>query len=134
MKICRVCEIEKDTSEYYSGHAQCKSCVCKKVRHRRAITDSVREYDRQRANQPHRLLLQAKITKRTRERNPEAYKARTAVSNAVRDKRLVKPSICSNCNQEKRLAGHHEDYSKPLDVIWLCYQCHARHHHAKDTK
>jgi ribosomal protein S27AE len=40
--------------------------------------------------------------------------------------RLVKQPCekCGNENTEK----HHEDYSKPLEVIWLCRQCHLDHH------
>lgn len=31
---------------------------------------------------------------------------------------------CGDLNSQK----HHEDYSKPLDVTWLCRKCHLAHH------
>ena len=34
------------------------------------------------------------------------------------------PCKCGNINVE----AHHEDYSKPLEVIWLCRECHLEHH------
>lgn len=40
---------------------------------------------------------------------------------------IVKPKKCSICNITKKLDGHHEDYSKPLEVIWMCRLCHKRH-------
>lgn len=48
-------------------------------------------------------------------------KARYAVKKGI----LVKPKWCEVCNLVKPLQGHHEDYSKPLEVIWLCTGCHA---------
>lgn len=58
-------------------------------------------------------------------------RARLAVTNAVRDGVLFKPGRCEKCNEpfEKHLLhGHHEDYSKPLEVEWLCSKCHGKRH------
>ena len=45
--------------------------------------------------------------------------------------RITRPSHCSQCNARGLIEGHHEDYSKPLDVIWLCKQCHWKIHFPK---
>jgi ribosomal protein S27AE len=34
---------------------------------------------------------------------------------------------CIRCGEEKSLA-HHEDYDKPLEVMWLCQPCHKQRH------
>lgn len=34
---------------------------------------------------------------------------------------------CVVCGEIKSQA-HHEDYSKPLDVVWLCSRCHGKIH------
>ncbi len=62
--------------------------------------------------------------------NPEKRAAHIAVGNAVRDGKLFKPDSCDDCEMPGRLDGHHEDYSKPLDVDWLCRKCHLARHKA----
>lgn len=58
-------------------------------------------------------------------------RARSAVKNALRAGKLV-PQPCETCGNDKSEA-HHEDYSKPLSVTWLCRLHHAeRHGHAID--
>jgi hypothetical protein len=47
---------------------------------------------------------------------------------AIRDKRIEKPEKCSVCQKQCKLHGHHHDYTKPLEVIWLCPQCHVNTH------
>lgn len=56
--------------------------------------------------------------------------AHDAVYKAIRSGELVR----GRCEQENegdcsgRIEGHHDDYSKPLDVRWLCVSHHRRFH------
>ena len=48
---------------------------------------------------------------------------------AVRSGDLVRPKNCKRCGSNKhKIHGHHSDYDKPLDVIWLCPKCHIAEH------
>ena len=62
-------------------------------------------------------------TRLHRERYPDKYRARTAVGNAVRDGRLTREP-CEACGTTERVEAHHDDYSKPLEVRWLCKAHH----------
>lgn len=66
--------------------------------------------------------------RRARALEPEKVRARSRVNRAVRDGRLVKPEACSRCGATQRIEAHHEDYSRPLDVTWMCARCHRRVH------
>jgi len=61
--------------------------------------------------------------------NQAHYLANKPKHNArVRLQRLVKAGIikklpCERCGNEKS-QGHHPDYSKPLEVVWLCQSHH----------
>lgn len=63
-------------------------------------------------------------------------KARRILNNAVRGGRVKKPSNCKLLNKSfdeclGRIEGHHEDYLKPLKVLWFCRLHHERRHRAK---
>lgn len=68
-----------------------------------------------------------------RKNNPQKYKARYKLRNAVIKGLVVKPTKCEICNATKDLEGHHPDYSKPLDVIWMCKDCHVEEHIKEGT-
>lgn len=60
--------------------------------------------------------------------NPEKISAQRKVRAAIKSGRLIRPSICEVCKKPSSVHGHHEDYSKPLEVIWMCHYCHLYHH------
>ncbi len=64
--------------------------------------------------------------KESKRRDPVKTKAQTAVSNAIRDGRLLRQP-CATCGAP-RAEAHHDDYSRPLDVLWLCKTHHTEEH------
>lgn len=67
--------------------------------------------------------------KRSRENDqarPDKRRARGAVERALKRGTLAREP-CTVCGKQK-VEGHHEDYSKPLNVIWLCPAHHKRLH------
>ena len=140
------------------GHLNhCKVCKkAAAIKNREANVDYYREYDRQRANNPDRVEARKEYAKTEayreshnkanrkyneankeknadrlreyRKLNPEKDKARYMISYAVKKGDLIKPKNCEDCGEETSLHGHHEDYSKPLDVIWVCPKCHGFRH------
>jgi len=54
-------------------------------------------------------------------------RAHGAVHRAIKRGEL-RPRPCELCGTTIKVDSHHEDYSKPLDVRWLCESCHAKEH------
>ena len=46
---------------------------------------------------------------------------------ALKEGRLKKPNNCQECGCESKIEGHHQDYFKPLSVLWLCRKCHGKY-------
>jgi hypothetical protein len=63
------------------------------------------------------------------ELNPEAKMKANARSYAhvYRDRGYIAKSNCIECGSPDSQM-HHEDYSKPIDVTWLCRPCHLKIH------
>lgn len=133
MAVCIECADEKAADQFYahpqmaSGHVNvCKDCHKRRMRDRSRSSPSVQEYDRARAKTPERKSKAKAYQQQYRARFPLADKARAAVGRAVRSGKLKKLA-CEFCGRED-VHAHHKDYSRPLDVIWLCPKCHHRLH------
>src|SRR5690554_1566018 len=157
MKACFKCGAEKPLSDFYKhpkmadGHVnKCKECNKRDVyENREARKDYYLVYDRNRPNREERAI---KDNERRRlkyatdpeyrrkiletkalwdERNKLKRRAHCAVSNALRDGKIFKPTSCEHCGtSEKKIQAHHWSYAPEhwLDVIWLCTRCHGKEH------
>ncbi len=77
----------------------------------------------------HRTELASKEKARHRAKYPEREAARTTAQKAIKTGVLV-PQPCEICQCEDHIESHHDDYSKPLDVRWLC----TKHHRLIDRE
>lgn len=62
--------------------------------------------------------------------NKHKKRAKDAVYRAVLNGTLTRPHTCTLCLNVD-VEAHHEDYSKPLDVLWLCPRHHAELHRVR---
>lgn len=152
---CTRCGETKPITEFHrnkasaTGHvSRCKSCIAHlnhlhhiknadRIRARRMATYAAnREVFAQRwakwytANQSRRSKSETARAAQWVKDHPEAAtiirRSISAVQQALRTGRLIRPAACEQCGRICKPQGAHHDYSLPLDVRWLCRSCHSR--------
>lgn len=135
MKVCTKCGVEKSVDMFHERtfsngtkrpSSWCKACqnrltairaannpatVARRMEWRRTKKGQG-TYRRYRANEGNKIKLQAQ----------------KKVWWAIKSGNLVRPECCTKCGERKKVQGHHRDYSKPLEVLWLCWTCHLIEH------
>lgn len=83
-----------------------------------------------REHQPAQVPLLSLNTKEILSRlgRREQMRARRIFHSAEERGEVVRPDTCSRCGERTRIEAHHADYSKPLEVEWLCFPCHRSLH------
>lgn len=61
-------------------------------------------------------------------RNKSHIVARGKLLSSVYYGKIIRPKLCPICGDHDLVHGHHEDYSKPLEVDWCCRSCHDQIH------
>ena len=113
--------------EYYRTHPEYAETVRQRAREKYALImadPALRERERSRGRDKERRHRAAR-------KKPDKVKvrARSLVESAVRCRRLTKPLYCQDCGGDhSRIEAHHDDYSQPLSVVWLCSICHGKRH------
>ena len=99
MRVCARCAIPKPPEDFYDGKNKSYCRVCSRL-----------------------------ATLAWRAKYPGRRWAHTRVANALKYGELVRPNVCERCQEAKYTIAHHEDYKKPLQVMWLCDICHGIRH------
>jgi len=121
MKRCKTCNVDKSNDEFYTGKditRHCKECMKSIWRDRWKKRNFSKE-----SRKNHQ---EAKNT--YKKNNPIKTKCHERVDTAL-DNGSVKKMPCEICGK-KQVEAHHDDYSKPIEVRWLC-RIHHKQHHAK---
>jgi|ERR1041385_3145838 transposase-like protein len=149
LRTCTKCGAMKPLEEYArrgeDRSPQCKECGRTYAReYRRKNGDMLRAKDRARSDRnktPEAKVRMKGYTKAWRRRNPEyrspsygkqygmvtpeARRAQQAVRRALLSGKIQRPETCSRCGgSDSRIEASHADYSKPLEIRWLCASCH----------
>lgn len=116
-KHCNDCNTTKPVEEFYvdkwnsTGYTgACMACM----------RERSRKYGKSERGKKTAIIK----THRFQYGNPEKHRARVKARAAAKSGKIVKPENCDRCNQPCHPQAHHHDYSKPLEVDWLCDPCH----------
>jgi hypothetical protein len=132
--------IRKRSRDYYYRNKE--DCLKKRSDYRkenrekisiREATNRINDPDRFEKNRERQFEWSSKNRDRLNEyqrqwyqKNKEKRRAHVTLNRAIASGKLMRPENCSECGKECKPDGHHEDYSKPLDVKWICRACHSR--------
>lgn len=134
MKACTKCGGSFPLDEFYRDKSTrdglgcwCKECVKKRSR---AWQDANREHvlaqKKEYYQRPGKHELNYVNVRKAMERHPGKVAAREKLKSAIRHGKLIRQP-CEKCSKPKA-QGHHYDYTRPLDVRWLCTRCHGEEH------
>lgn len=153
-KKCIRCERVLAISEFYvhsqiaDGHLNiCKDCTKKRIQgYRQENIEQVREYDRKRGRTEEHNKMNRACSRSLKEKNPNEYKRQitkasqkykrahpdkrhtySVVWNKLNSKKLIRKP-CEVCATILKVEAHHDDYSRPLEIRWLCKKHHMELH------
>ena len=118
-------------TEFGVSHNSRQGYWCKPCRSKASVESAARHRERKRKNNnayhARNSSNRAAATSAWRANHPEKKAAHQYVQTALRNGTLVRLP-CEICGDTVRIHAHHDDYSEPLAVKWLCHAHHMKHH------
>lgn len=140
LKLCNICG-ERPRSKNQGTCSPCRWAKHKAKENERRKTperrQQVNQWKRTRTISTEAKRTDIRCRKRYSQKYPEKEKAKRKLNWEITMGRIIRPELCSVCGKSEHrrdgrslIQAHHDDYSKPLEVKWLCVQCHKDHHRA----
>lgn len=99
-----------------------KKCHQYRKRNPGLSAKKTREY---RLKNPEKVEISARKWKLN---NPDKFRAKNLIRESVKAGRIIRPLNCSECGTTCKTQAHHDDYTKPYGVRFLCHKCHCDWH------
>jgi hypothetical protein len=139
MKYCYLCKQQRELKNFHKDNRRkdglqtsCKDCKKKLAKvyymnNRDKHIESRKKY----YNSEKGKITALRNYNKMRLKFPEKTRARRILNKEIDKGNLFKRNSCEICHNSPT-HGHHEDYNKPLEIIWLCQRCHyLLHKHYK---
>ena len=114
---CSKCKQVKGLLEFprHKNRSLGRDCQCKecKRKYRKPIATKLKD---------------AQKKKLWYKRHPLAKRAHCRIERELKAGRIRRPNRCESCDSYGQVHAHHDNYSKPDEVEWLCVLCHRSRH------
>ena len=151
---CNKCGIVKEHSDFYKNRRVCKKCIiAHRIKWQKENRDKYNQYLRtftRRNSSSEKMRVRRKNLyekykksgktfewiKRSKGIRIKEYQAISIANRALNRGEILRSGcVRMDMNCYGRMEMHHEDYDKPLDVIWFCRYHHGlRHRELNDLK
>lgn len=129
-------QIERRRLSNIRGRRQYYADPAKRALHllytrREDVRQRINERIRQRAKEePGYAMKRNEYKKLRRQQSPVVAKREDAriLVNIMLRHGWMRRGACADCGTTERVEGHHHDYDKPLEVMWLCRRDHMKRH------
>ena len=120
--------VKLKSKKYYFKNKNKKEFIEKRRKQGRIYREKNRESERKR-QKIWFMNNRNKVNKRMRDYRKKSNKMKINARNKAQIYiKIPDGQICQECNINLAIQKHHEDYTKPLKVKFLCLACHAKIH------
>jgi len=125
MRECCICRETKELDEFHRDKTKPggRDYRCRLCDNKRGRLNRNKEYEKKwKENNRDKVKL---YSKRWQEKNKKKVKVYEKFNQLIRSGKIKKgPCVVCGVN-EIRVEAHHEDYTKPFEVVWLCTKHHS---------
>lgn len=127
---CVKCNIKKPITAFYDysirkrkKSGECKPCIRTRVNKSHRQAHRIAYFKSYEFKEKNKEKFQKYLSKHS-----NRHEVRMQTNNAIDKGLIVRAENCENCGGSENIEAHHDNYNYPLNIRWLCKNCHASWH------